>query len=104
MIILLSNNKQLCVNTARNEWLLFTKESPIIVMRSYDLRDIHKYIGKSCIAGNVGNYRVLIRIFNPTRRSKFSVYNVLLGKTVVFKTDILSEFLGFGGFKCLKNQ
>jgi hypothetical protein len=102
MIIHLSNDKQLCINAARLEWLLFTKESPIIALRTYNLWQVHNYLEKKCIIGKVVDYTVLIRLFQPIRRPKYSVYNVLLGKELVFKTDNMREFLRFGGFKNAK--
>jgi hypothetical protein len=102
MLIHLSNEKILCINAARLEWLLFTKEQPTIKLRTYDLFHIHKFLNKKCIIGMVGNYTVLIRLFQPIRRPKYAVYNVLLGKEIVFKTDNMREFLRFGGFKNAK--
>jgi hypothetical protein len=102
MLIHLSNEKILCINAARLEWLLFTKESPIVALRTYDLLDVHKVLLKQCIIGKVGNYTVLIRLFQPIRRPKYSVYNVLLSKELVFKTDNMREFINYGGFKNVK--
>jgi hypothetical protein len=99
MIIHLSNEKQLCINAARLEWLLFTKEQATIKLRTYDLFQVHKFLCKRCIVGVVGNYTVLIRLFQPIRRPTYAVYNVLLGKEIVFKTDNMREFINYGGFK-----
>ena len=102
MLIHLSNEKILCVNSSRLEWLLFTKESPIIALRTYDLWQVHKFLNKQCIIGIVGDYTVLMRLFQPRRRDKYAVYNVLLGKSLVFKTDNIREFINYGGFKNAK--
>jgi hypothetical protein len=102
MLIHLSNEKILCVNAAQLEWLLFTKEQATIKLRTYDLFQVHKFLCKRCIVGKVGDYTVLIRIFKPRRRDNYAVYNVLLGKEIVFKTDNMREFLSFGGFKNAK--
>jgi hypothetical protein len=102
MLIHLSNEKTLCINSARLEWLLFTKDSPIIALRTYNVYKLHWFLHKRCIIGKVGNYTVLIRLFQPYRRDKYAVYNVLLGKELVFKTDNMREFLRFGGFKNAK--
>jgi hypothetical protein len=99
MLIHLSNEKILCINAARLEWLLFTKDSPIIAHRTYDLSGVHKFLNKKCIIGKVGDYTVLIRLFQPIRRPTYAVYNVILGKEIVFKTDNMREFINYGGFK-----